>query len=86
MPAGCPAAILRLIRENRMEDSSLMERVALTRLRRFERVAKVAETSPSTLWQTLARQAARNAYRDYLLAASLTGRDEAFLARLNRAA
>jgi hypothetical protein len=69
-----------------MDNSSLMERVALTRLRRFERVAKVAETSGSPMWQTLARQAARNAYRDYLLAASLAGRDEAFLARLGRAA
>lgn len=51
-------------------DLSLMERVALTRLSRFERVAAVAETSGSPLWRDLARVSARNAYRDVLLAAS----------------
>jgi hypothetical protein len=44
-----------------------MERVALTRLRRFQRIANVAEQSESPLWQNLARQAAENAYRDCLL-------------------
>ena len=58
---------------------SLMERVALTRLRRFERVAAVAEVSGSTIWQRLARQAARSAYRDTLLAASARGDREASL-------
>lgn len=52
---------------------SLMERVALTRLRRFERVAVAAETSNSEIWQRLTRQAARSAYRDALLAASARG-------------
>jgi hypothetical protein len=56
---------------------SLMERVALTRLRRFERVAVVAEQSDSAIWQRLARQAARSAYRDALLAASARGDREA---------
>lgn len=56
---------------------SLMERVALTRLRRFERVAAVAENSGSEIWQRLARQAARAAYRDTLLAASARGDREA---------
>jgi hypothetical protein len=56
---------------------SLMERVALTRLRRFERVAVAAETSGSPVWQKLAQQAARSAYRDTLLAASARGDREA---------
>jgi hypothetical protein len=56
---------------------SLMERVALTRLRRFERVAVAAEDSGSPIWQRLARQAARAAYRDTLLAASARGDREA---------
>jgi len=56
---------------------SLMERVALTRLRRFERVADAAETSGSAIWQRLAHQAARSAYRDALLAASARGDREA---------
>lgn len=47
---------------------TVMERIALTRLRRFERIAQVAEQSESPLWQTLAQQAAKNAYRDALLA------------------
>jgi hypothetical protein len=55
---------------NATNDLSLMERVALTRLRRFERVATVAETAESPIWQRLARQSARLAYRDLLLAAS----------------
>ena len=46
---------------------TVMERLALTRLRRFERIAKVAEQSESPLWQTLAHEAAKNAYRDALL-------------------
>ena len=47
---------------------TVMERLALTRLRRFEKIARVAEQSESPLWQTLARQAAKSAYRDALLA------------------
>jgi hypothetical protein len=46
---------------------TVMERLALTRLRRFERIARVAEQSESPLWQKLARQAAKSAYRDALL-------------------
>jgi hypothetical protein len=46
---------------------TLMQRVALTRLQRFARVARVAEQSDSPLWQTLARRSAANAYRDALL-------------------
>jgi hypothetical protein len=46
---------------------TVMERLALTRLRRFEKIAKVAEQSESPLWQKLARQAAQSAYRDALL-------------------
>jgi len=49
-------------------DGTLMQRLALVRLRRFERVAAAAEQSESPIWQRLARQAARNAYRDVLLA------------------
>lgn len=56
---------------------SLMERVALTRLRRFERVAVAAEYSGSPIWQRLAHQAARSAVRDALLAASARGDREA---------
>jgi len=69
-----------------MEQLSLMERVAVTRLRRFERVARVAETSSSPLWQDLARAAARNAYRDCLLAASAAGRPEGFVFPVGEAA
>jgi len=46
---------------------TLMQRVALTRLRRFERVAQAAEQSGSALWQELARRSAANAYRDVML-------------------
>jgi hypothetical protein len=46
---------------------TLMQRVALTRLRRFARVAEVAEQSDSPIWQELARRSAVNAYRDALL-------------------
>ena len=46
---------------------ALMQRVALTRLRRFARVARVAEQSDSPLWHDLARLSAANAYRDALL-------------------
>jgi hypothetical protein len=46
---------------------TLMQRVALTRVRRFARVAVVAEQSGSPLWQELARRSAANAYRDALL-------------------
>ena len=46
---------------------TLMQRVALTRLQRFTRVARVAEQSDSPLWQELARRSAANAYRDALL-------------------
>jgi hypothetical protein len=46
---------------------TVMERLALTRLRRFEKIAQVAEQSESPLWQKLAHQAAKNAYRDALL-------------------
>jgi hypothetical protein len=48
-------------------EMTVMERLALTRLRRFEKIARVAEQSESPLWQKLARQAAKNAYRDALL-------------------
>jgi hypothetical protein len=48
-------------------DLTLMQRVALTRLNRFARVAKVAEQSDSPIWQALARRSAENAYRDCLL-------------------
>jgi hypothetical protein len=48
-------------------DRRLMERVALTRLRRFERVAAVAAESGSPLWRALARSAAAAALRDCLL-------------------
>jgi hypothetical protein len=47
---------------------TVMERIALTRLRRFEKIAQVAEQSESPLWQKLAHQAAKSAYRDALLA------------------
>lgn len=50
-----------------MTTTTLMERVALTRLRRFQRIANVADQSESPLWQRLARQAAEGAYRDCLL-------------------
>ena len=46
---------------------TVMERIALTRLRRFEKIAQVAEQSESPLWQKLAHQAAKSAYRDALL-------------------
>ena len=46
---------------------TLMQRVALTRVRRFARVSVVAEQSGSPLWQELARRSAANAYRDALL-------------------
>jgi hypothetical protein len=46
---------------------TLMQRVALTRLHRFARVARVAEQSDSPIWQELARRSAANAYRDALL-------------------
>lgn len=49
-------------------DGTLMQRLALVRLRRFERVAAAAEQSESEIWQRLARVSARNAYRDCLLA------------------
>jgi hypothetical protein len=45
----------------------LLERFALIRLRRFARLAAVAEESGSPLWHDLAKHAARQAYRDYLL-------------------
>jgi hypothetical protein len=44
-----------------------VQRVALTRLRRFERIAAVAEGSGSPLWRRLARRAAAAALRDCLL-------------------
>jgi hypothetical protein len=47
---------------------TLMQRVAITRLQRFVRVARVAEQSDSPLWQELARRSAANAYRDAVLA------------------
>jgi len=46
---------------------TLMQRVALTRLRRFARFAEAAEQSDSPLWQELARRSAARAYRDALL-------------------
>lgn len=45
----------------------LMQRVALVRLRRFARIAEVAEQSDSRIWRELARSSARGAYRDALL-------------------
>jgi hypothetical protein len=51
----------------RQAELTLMQRVALTRLQRFERVARVAEQSDSKIWQILARRSAENAYRDALL-------------------
>jgi hypothetical protein len=48
-------------------DLQLMQRVALTRLRRFERVAVVADESGSPLWRRLAAHAAASALRDCLL-------------------
>lgn len=53
-------------------DLTLMQRVALTRLHRFDRIVAIAEQSESPLWQSLARRAAHSAYRDCLL----TGLDE----------
>ena len=54
---------------------TLMQRVALTRLRRFERVARVAEASESAIWQALARRSAENAYRDCLLLGLVPGNE-----------
>ena len=51
------------------DDRGLMARVALTRLRRFERVAAVAAESGSPLWRALAARAATDALRDCLLLA-----------------
>ena len=48
-------------------DLQLMQRVALTRLRRFERIAVVADESGSPLWRRLAAHAASAALRDCLL-------------------
>jgi hypothetical protein len=48
-------------------DLQLMQRVALTRLRRFERIAVVADESGSPLWRRLAAHAAAAALRDCLL-------------------
>jgi hypothetical protein len=56
---------------------TVMERLALTRLRRFEKIAEIAEQSESPLWQKLAHQAAKSAYRDALL----IGLDERTLER-----
>jgi hypothetical protein len=50
-----------------VDSTELLGRFALIRLRRFERLAAVAEESGSALWRELARSAARAAYRDYLL-------------------
>ncbi|HEY3079911.1 MAG TPA: enolase C-terminal domain-like protein [Chloroflexota bacterium] len=50
-----------------VDSAELLGRFALIRLRRFERLAAVAEESGSALWRELARSAARAAYRDYLL-------------------
>jgi hypothetical protein len=48
-------------------DDTLMARLAVVRLRRFGRIAAVAEASDSRLWQLLARRAAESALRDCLL-------------------
>ena len=48
-------------------DLTLMQRVALTRLRRFERIAAVADASGSPLWRRLAGHAAAQALRDVVL-------------------
>ena len=54
-----------------MTETTLIERVALTRLHRFERLAAAAEGSDSPLWRHLAQRAAELAWRDCVLAASL---------------
>ena len=55
---------------------TLMQRVALTRLQRFERVAAVAEQSESPIWRSLAKASAANAYRDCLLLGLVAESDE----------
>ena len=49
------------------EIHDLMQRVAVARLRRFARIAEIAEQSDSKIWQDLAHASARAAYRDVLL-------------------
>jgi hypothetical protein len=58
------------------DDLTLMQRVALTRLRRFERVAAVADASGSPLWRRLAGHAAAQALRDVVLLGLPTDADE----------
>ena len=55
---------------------TLMQRVALTRLRRFERIAAVADASGSPLWRRLAGHAAARALRDVVLLGLPTDADE----------
>jgi hypothetical protein len=54
---------------------TLMRRVALTRLRRFERIVAVADASGSPLWRRLASHAAAGAMRDCLLLGLPEGAD-----------
>ncbi|HEY3079814.1 MAG TPA: hypothetical protein VGM69_07880 [Chloroflexota bacterium] len=51
-----------------MHDITLMGQVALTRLRRRERIAGMAEQSHSPIWRRLARQAIAAAQQDCRLA------------------
>jgi hypothetical protein len=51
-----------------MHDITLIEQVALTRLHRRERLARLAEQSHSPIWRRLARQAITVAQRDCQLA------------------
>ncbi|HEY3110316.1 MAG TPA: hypothetical protein VGL23_16265 [Chloroflexota bacterium] len=74
LPSDPPAAI--------GPDLELMRRVALTRLRRFERVAAVAAESGSPLWRRLATHAAAAALRDCLLLGLDSGDDEDDLTQL----
>jgi hypothetical protein len=58
------------------DDPTLMQRVALTRLRRFERIAAVADASGSLLWRRLAGHAAAQALRDVVLLGLPTDAEE----------
>jgi hypothetical protein len=55
------------VQRNTPDSAELLERFTIVRLRRFQRLAAIAEESGSQLWRDLARSAARSAYRDYLL-------------------
>jgi hypothetical protein len=51
-----------------MNDVTLMGQVALTRLRRRERIAAIAEQSHSPIWRRLAREAIASAQSDCRIA------------------